>query len=357
MATLERQTHRVGASLEVREVEDLLGQLEAHREAPCAWHLDLSTTRHVQPLAGGRLAAAMRQMATEHLSVTLPPDEGGQRFRVLYRTGLLAAIAAHADELRGGDDELLARVRSDAQSYSAATNLIVFNRVDEGSAVVRKDRFASRLWAELSRHVPAARHGLAKDTQQALVEVGYEGVANIVDHAYARPLAEEGGRAALCMITWHKEIRASSDDRLGLSSYIERAQEELGDSLGWLAMALIDDGNGIPARQALDSEIYLDSAAVEEEALAEALEKGESVKLAAGDAALRGDPGWGLALMSYAVVAARGYGCIRTGREMVEVDAFSARLDWTLRPDRLAPLRGTVLEFILPVTDPQGTLL
>ena len=51
MATLEKQTHRVGASLEAGEVELLLGQLEQHREAPCAWHLDLSETRHVQPLA------------------------------------------------------------------------------------------------------------------------------------------------------------------------------------------------------------------------------------------------------------------------------------------------------------------
>ena len=72
---------------------------------------------------------------------------------------------------------------------------------------------------------------------------------------------------------------------------------------------------------------------------------------------MRGDPGWGLALMAHAVLDARGYGCIRTGREMVEVDPFSLRLDWTLHPDRLAPLRGTVLEFILPVVDPQGTLL
>ena len=244
MATLERQTHWVGASLEVRVVEDLLGQLEAHREAPCSWHLDLSATRHVQPLAGARLVAALRQMATEHLCVTLPPRRAAGASACSTEPVSLA-IAAHADEVKG-EDELLARVGGyvDPQGYSAATNLIVFNRVDEGSAVARKDRFASLLWAGLSRHVPAARRGLEIETQQALVEVGYEGIANIVDHAYARPFGEEGGRAALCMITWHKEISATGEDRLGLSSYIERTKEELGDSLGWLTMALIDDGNG-----------------------------------------------------------------------------------------------------------------
>jgi hypothetical protein len=358
MATLERQTHRVGASLEVKDVEKLLGELEDRREAPSAWHLDLSDTRHVQPLAGARLAAAVRQMATEHLSVALPPDENGQRFRVLYRTGLLAAIAAHASEVEGEGDELLAKVERDPQSYSTATNLIVFSRVDQGGLVGQKDRFASRLFGELARHLPGVGRSLAGSTQAALVEAGYEGIANIADHAYTRPFEGSPERTALCLLSWHKEISATSGDRLGLASFIEGTRGRISpDRLHWLQMTLIDDGNGIPARQAIDPEIYEEPLAVEEEVFAKALERGASVKLAAADAPLRGDPGWGLALIAEALTAAGGYGALRSGRQVVTLDPSSPRPGWTLHPDPLAPLRGTVLELILPVEDPQGTLL
>jgi hypothetical protein len=356
MATLERQTHRVGASLEVRAVEDLLGQIEAHRGAPCAWHLDLSATRHVQPLAGGRLAAAIRDLAGERLTVALPARQ--DRFRVLYRTGLLAAIAAHADDLDGDDDDLLERVGADPRAYLSSTNLIVFSRVDEGGLVGRKDRFASRLWTELAQHLPAVGRSLGASTQAALVEAGYEGIANIADHAYAKPFEGGAGRTALCLLSWHKQISAAADDRLGLSSYIERTRQWLSaDRLHWLQMTVIDDGNGIPARQAIDPEIYGESLAVEEEVFATALERGASVKLAAADAPLRGDPGWGLALIADALTAAGGYGALRSGRQVVTLDPSSASRGWALHPDPLAPLRGTVLDLILPVEDPQGQLL
>lgn len=357
MATLEKQTHRVGPSLQVGEIERLLALLSEQRDSPCAWHLDLSETRHIQPLAGARLAAAMKQLAHEHLSVTLPPDNGAQRYRVLYRSGLLAAIAAHASEV-DGEDRLLERVREDPHAYSGATNLIVFNRVDDGGLVVRKDRFASRLWTAMSRSLTSAEHALSKDTRAALVEVGYEGLANIADHAYTRPFENGVGRTAFCMMSWHQQISAAAEDRLGLASYIERARTGIGGpAVHWLHLVLVDDGNGIPARHALDPEIYAESIAAEETALAQALETGSSVKLTAADAPLRGDPGWGLSLIADALIAARGYGCLRTGRHLVEANAFAARQTWTLHPDPLAPLRGTVLEFVFPVEDPQGRLV
>lgn len=354
MATLERQTHCLARSLQVSEVEHLLFQIAGQREQPCAWHLDFSATHHVAPLAATRLAAAMRELASERLTVTLPSES--DRYRVLYRSGLLAAIAAYA-EIEGEDDGLLARVAEDPSAYAPATNLLIFNRVDRGTLAIDKDRFASRLWAELGRYLPPVRHSLARETRSALVEIGYEGIANIVDHAFTRPFQEEGERVALCLLSWHNEISASAGDQLGLAPYIERAERDLGEKLGWLSVAILDDGNGIPARQVLDPEIYAAPLAAEETALAEALERGSSVKLAAADAVVRGDPGWGLALIAHAVLAARGYGCLRSGREIVELDPFSPRLEWTLRHERLAPLRGTVLEFILPVANPQEKLL
>jgi hypothetical protein len=296
----------------------------------------------------------MREFAREGLTVTLPRES--ERYRVLYRSGLLAAIAAYA-EIEGEEDQLLSRVADDPTDYGSATNVIAFNGVDRGALAIDKDRFATRLWSDLGRHLPRVRQSLGRETRSALVEVGYEGIANIVDHAFTQPFEPEGDRVALCLLTWHNEVSASSDDQLGLASYIARTKREFGDNLSWLSFVILDDGNGIPARQALDAEIYRASLAAEETALAQALERGASVKLAAADAVVRGDPGWGLALISRAILAARGYGCLRTGRGIVELDPFSPRLEWNLRHERLAPLRGTVLEFILPVEDPQETLL
>jgi hypothetical protein len=298
----------------------------------------------------------MRALADERLTVLLPAPQ--ERFRVLYRTGLLAAIAAHATEVEGDDDGLLARVGRDPRAYQSATNLIVFSRVDQGGLVGQKDHFASRLFSELARHLPGVGHSLGTSTQAALVEAGYEGIANIADHAYTRPFEGSPGRTALCLLSWHKEISASAEDRLGLAPYIEGTRERVSpDRLRWLQMTLIDDGNGIPARQAIDADIYGESLATEEAVFARALERGASVKLAAADAPLRGDPGWGLALIAEALAAAGGYGALRSGRQVVTLDPYSARPGWVLHPDPLAPLRGTVLELILPVEDPQGRLL
>jgi hypothetical protein len=355
MATLERQTHRVARSLQVGEVEHLLSELAGTEVEPCAWHLDFSATRHVAPLAAARLSVAMRQLAQERLTVTLPA--GDHRWRVLFRSGLLAAIAAHASEIDGDGDELLARVAADPSAYGSATNLLVFNRVDRGTLAVDKDRCANRLWAGLGQYLPRLRHSLARETRAALIEVGYEGIANIVDHAFNRPFDDDRGRVAFSLMSWHAKISAEEEDDLGLADYIKRARNELGTGLSWLSVAIVDDGNGIPARQSLDPEIYEAGIPAEEEALAKALERGSSVKLAAGDAVVRGDPGWGLELIAGSVLDAGGFGSLRTGREVVELDPFSASRNWALRPDRLAPLRGTVLEFILPVVDPQERLL
>ena len=255
------------------------------------------------------------------------------------------------------ETQLLSRVAEDPGAYSPATNLLIFNQVDRGTLAVDKDRFASRLWSGLGRYLPRLRHSLARETRTALIEVGYEGIANIVDHAFNRPFDSDGSRVAFCLMSWHADISAGSEDDLGLADYIRRARAELGASLSWLSISIVDDGNGLPARQSLDPNIYEARIAAEEEALAKALERGSSVKLAAGDAVVRGDPGWGLELIAGSVLDASGFASLRTGREVVELNPFSASRNWTLRPERLAPLRGTVLEFILPVEDPQETLL
>jgi hypothetical protein len=357
MATLEKQEHRVGRSLKVAEVEALLAEVN-EKGSGCEWHLDLSQTQHAQPLAASRLAAALRAMATERLIVTLPVERRGERYRVLYRSGLLAAIAAHAEEVRGEPDDLLERVQSDPYAFTDAMNLVVFNRVDDGGLSLDKDHFASRLWSAMSKSLPKVEWRLPQKTRAALVEIGFEGVANVADHAFAAPFGGDwSGRAAFLLLSWQKDLTAAGKDQFGVSDYLKRAVKKFDDdNIRCLILTIVDDGNGIPARHSLDPHIYEEPLALEEKALASALEQGSSVKLNAADAPLRGDPGWGFSLIADALDKASGYGCLRTGRHLVEFDAFSARKEWTIRPDALPVLRGSVLALILPVPDVQERL-
>lgn len=358
MTTLEQIVYETGRSVGVGDVEALLAQASERASTPCEWHLDLGSTQHIQPLAGHRLAALLRELAGQRLKVTLPIPDGGARYRVLYRSGLVAAIAAHAHEVVGVQDESLERLIEEPHAELRSPNVLLFNRVDDGTLVLDKNRFAARLWAAMADSLPQLERRVNEATRAALIETGYEGVANVVDHAFRRPFDGRPERAAFCVLSWQSDMTANPDDTLGLKRYLDQANAELRrDGLRWLMLTIVDDGNGIPARQALDATIYSRPVAEEEEALATALRDGASIKLASADAEVRGDPGWGLSLLAGALEDARGYCCIRTGRQLVEIDAFAATHGWSLRPEVLAPLRGTVLQVVLPAEDPQLQLV
>lgn len=355
MTTLHKRTHTAHVSISASEVEHLIAQAAESATEPVEWHLDLSAAQHVQPLAGARLASCLGHLARHRLVVTLPPPGGGSRFRVLHRSGLLPAVADHAHEVVGEPDQTLERLRREPSATISVPNLLLFNRVDDGALVPDKNRFAARLWSAMGRALPAVERGLDRPTREALTEGGYEGIANVVDHAFGRPsTADPSRRIAFCMLTMQEELSANPDDPLGLAAYHAQAKRQLRQrNLRWFTMTVVDGGNGIPARHGLDAQIYDGPFAEEERLLAEALERGTSIKLAAGDAQLRGDPGWGLSLIANALEKARGYACIRTGRHLVELDAFASTRGWQLRPEVLAPLHGTVLQLLLPVEDPQ----
>lgn len=352
MATLQRLVHEARASLGVAEVEELLARAVERRHEPTAWHLDLHATRHVQPLAGPRLAAIIRELSRCRLKVTLPARR--ERYRVLYRSGLIAAVAAHAHEIVGEDDPTLDALRANPFIEIRSPNLLLFNRVDEAALVPDKERFAARLWGALKKSLPEFEIRLEAKTRAAVSEAGYEAVANVVDHGYTRPFEGSDPRAAFVLISWQEEISVNSDDPLGLAAYVEQARERLrADGLRWVMVTIVDDGNGIPARHSLDSEIYSAPLAEEEATLASALSPQGSVKLRARDAQLRGDPGWGLSLLADALKDASAYGCLRTGRQLIEADPFAAADRWIMRPQVLAPVRGTALQLVIPAEHPQ----
>jgi hypothetical protein len=352
MTTLQRLVHETRASLGVAEVEELLARTVEQRHEPTAWHLDLHATRHVQPLAGPRLAAVIRELSRYRLKVTLPARR--ERYRVLYRSGLIAALAAHAHEVVGEGDPTLDALRTDPFTEIQSPNLLLFNRVDEAALVPEKDRFAARLWAGLKKSLPEFETRLDSKTRAAVSEAGYEAVANIVDHGYTRPFEGSDARAAFVLVSWQEEITVKPDDPLGLAAYLEQARGRLRpDGLRWVMVTIVDDGNGIPARHSLDSGIYSAPLAEEEASVASALRPQESVKLRARDAQLRGDPGWGLPLLADALKDASAYGCLRTGRQLIEADPFAVADRWVFRPQVLAPMRGTALQLVIPAEHPQ----
>ena len=357
MTPLVLEERQAGSSLTVEWVEELLGTADDWTE-PTGWHLDLSATRHVQPFASHRLAACLRSLALHDLCVTLPAK--ANRFRVLYRGGLAAAIAAHATEIRGEADRTIERLRNNPFRLEAGANVLLLNRVDDGSWDLNKDHFGARLWKAIEEHLGKVEDALDPETHRAVIEAGFEAVANVADHAYGKPFEGSETRTAYCLLSWERDAETRRADVLGVGAYREKVLEHLADQneefdleqLGWFGMGIVDDGNGMAARHSLNREIYRGSIGVEEEALVDATADAATVKPRAGDARLRGDPGWGFSLMAKAVGAADGYIAIRTGRNLVEFDPFSVKSDWTLRPERLNVLRGTVLQILLPVVIP-----
>ncbi|MGI8413750.1 MAG: hypothetical protein ACR2QA_14930, partial [Solirubrobacteraceae bacterium] len=89
MTLAEALRHDFGGSVGVDEVEELLIRpLNADGCQP--WALDLSSCRNVEPGAGHRLGAALRRLATGHLTVLVPDPDGfsGQWFQTFTRSGI-----------------------------------------------------------------------------------------------------------------------------------------------------------------------------------------------------------------------------------------------------------------------------
>jgi hypothetical protein len=158
-------------------------------------------------------------------------------------------------------------------------------------------------------------------------------------------------------IRWYRTVSARNDQLGGLHSYIAAHHEGSGPTnviAGWMEIVVADDGVGIAARHAQTDESVMYSGATsdEDEALHDALESSATVKLRTLDAQLRGEPGFGTAIMADSLKTIKAYAALRTGRRLIEFDPWRHE-QFELHDAEFGWLPGTAVQVLLPVLDRQ----
>jgi hypothetical protein len=358
---LQRIEHAFGPSIAVDEVEQLLCRCNPGQDDEHSWSLDLSVVRNVQPGAGYRLGNAMRRWAVAELLVAVPPpgDFSGSWFQTFTRSGIGLALARHASLIRVGVDDVTEEIRAyyASKGDSSSTNYGVRTRLQTSALTPDIDRFAAE-FVRLARCVRFDVGTLRQSEQRALVGLVFEAVLNVVDHAYEEPWSELEPGLSYISVRHYETLSAKHGEQSGMSSYLSRAKQaavaDHQDICGWMELVVSDDGVGIPARQSRNPDIYLDSTAVEENALVKALKTNESIKLLTRDAVTVGEPGYGYAIIIDALARLGAHAALRTGRRLAELDGTLPGSDgFRLREPRLGWMPGTALHVVLPIRDPQ----
>ncbi len=362
MRTLTTRAHAFGSSVNTDEVERLLLAWPPQADVDAASMLDLSACRNVDLGAGFRLVNAMRRWALGRLEVTVAPeiDLGGHEwFRLFTRSGLAHAITTHAAVVHSGGQEITDALRAHLAGASRphANTCVMFTRLDAGAIAPSPDRFARILLDAIREYVPVVYDSVASADRRELTRLAHEAVINVVDHAFRSPWRDQGERLSYLSVRWYKTISAKNDELGGLRGYIAAHRDGLGASetlAGWMEIVVADDGVGVASRQSQSDESAVYAADVDEEdrALLEALESNATVKLRTLDAQIRGEPGYGMAIMLECLRATGAYAAVRTGRRLIEFDPW--RHDgFVLDEQEFGWLPGTAVHVVLPVLDPQ----
>jgi hypothetical protein len=362
VSTLTTRTHPFRHSVSLDEVEALLRSWSIDSDSDTETVLDLSEYRNVDIGAGMRLSNAMRRWATGRLVVLVPPDvdlHSSDWFRLFTRSGLGWAMAAHAIAVLSGDHDIAEDIRAyyAATSSSHASNCLMFHGIEDGALVPTQDRFVSTVLQGMRQHLSYAHEAIAPADRRSLARLAHEAVTNVVDHAFSAPWCEQGTPLGYLSVRWYRTISAKNDELGGLRSYIRAHREQLASTdtiAGWMEIVVADDGVGIAARQAQvdETNMYCGSISAEDEALHDALKSSSTVKLRTLDAQLRGEPGYGTAIMLECLKSIKAYAALRTGRCLVEFDPWRYQR-FELNAARLGWLPGTAMQMLLPVLAPQ----
>ena len=332
MSTLTTRTHPFRHSVGLDEVEALLGSWSIDSDSDTETVLDLSECRNVDTGAGMRLANAMRRWAAGRLVVLVPTDidlQSSDWFRLFTRSGLGWAIAAHAIAVHSGDQDIAEHVRGyyATTSSSHASNCLMFHGIEDGALVPTQDRFVSTVLQGMRQYLGHAHEAISPADRRSLARLAHEAVTNVVDHAFAAPWHEQGVPLGYLSLRWYRTISAKNDELGGLHTYIQAHHERLAPTdtiAGWMEIVVADDGVGIAARQAQvdEASMYSGSITAEDEALDGALQSSATVKLRTLDAQVRGEPGYGTAIILECLSSIKAYAALRTGRCLVEFDPW-----------------------------------
>lgn len=360
MTTLTQIRHDFQTSVGVDEVESLLVRVPAPERSAIEWILDFSRCRHVDPGAGFRLGNALQSWSRGRVLVLVPDleDFSGAWFRNFTRSGLGLSIAAHADEVTSQAQDVTDAVRDYYRGHrsTSTTNYAVESGIETGALIPSRERFGATFNMLLVRSMPRADRSLPHDDRMAVIQLAHEAVTNVVDHAFQLPWEGADEVVAYFSLRWYQTITSADASVGALADYIRAHRDQLDDNhaiAGWLEVVVNDDGVGVPARHSLDRDIYEGPVEHEDAALTDALSMASSVKLKARDAVVRGDPGYGMTIITAALRRLGAYAALRTGRRLVEFDPFREPAAFSIREETLGVMPGTTMHVLVPILDLQ----
>jgi len=363
MTTLSHREIDLGSAVSVAKVEAVLRDHPAD-QTPRAVDIDLSRCRLLPPGAGWRLGNAMSRWA-EHgqVAVTVPEpgDFSGEWFKTMTRSGVGLALGRFAREVKttsGADITALVRDYYEDAGSRSSTNYAVVVDLSETSLVEGLDAFTERL-GQMAARVGLDYGTLGSAARAALRQACFEGVENVLDHAFRSPY-DPVDRPMLSYFSlgFHRQVdrnRAPGDEFV---SYLKQLTSRLPTDRpqrGFVEVVVLDTGVGLAARQSQDEQIYDGPLATEVEYTRAALATAGTVKLEVGDSFVRGEPGLGY---SYILEGLRGlvaFATLRTGRCLITLDASApgGAASWQLTDQQLGYLPGTALHIVFPLISDQ----
>jgi len=325
--------------------------------------LDLSHCRAIDIGAGYRLGNLLRRLSSAgELTVQLPPEHYTEQtgspnlFHLFTRSGLGPAIARHAKVITSGNVD----VSSSLKEYYTRTlsrpsqNSVYIADAHLGAVDLEDEARFARLLTDLLRRVNVNVVTLDRRPLGDVIAFCFEATQNVLDHAAKSPLRDASSIFSYLALRYHAAASVPSEG--DFAGYVKRAGRELSATkpLHWLEIVVNDDGNGIPARQTQNPEIYWSSIQAEEEALGQALSH-SSVKIRAGDSKIRGSvAGLGFTRIRNSLRQLRAFASLRSGRCLATFDGLSTRRDefYLHRGGfglALGFMPGTAIQVVVPI--------
>src|ERR1051326_2002324 len=208
MSKQPRYQLSAGHGLNLERAEAFVESLGRDSELAGQIQIDLGACRHVDIGAGWRLGNALRRTKNNcHLTFLVPPikDFSGLWFQNFTRSGLGLAIATYADSVFSGAQNITSDLRKYYSSPKvidepvaglqeflwAAPNFCMVTSLHEGVLDPNESGEFYLLLHKLLRYVSFDVDVYPEDDLKCLIDMLFQSVQNVYDHAARRPLTSE----------------------------------------------------------------------------------------------------------------------------------------------------------------------
>lgn len=355
-----------GHGLNLERAEALVANLGNDPALRGSVDIDLAHCRHIDVGAGWRLGNALRRPGKNcrlRVAVPDPGDFHGYWFQNFTRSGLGFAISRYANVIIAEDQDVTARIKQYYASGSSRTkvadgleghlwdaqNFCMVTSLDRGIFSSEEVGDFSSVVLQLLRRVSFEPEAYAKEDISCLLDLLFQSVQNVYDHASKKPLAPKVNIFSYLSMRYYRQIDHAKSETQEFTGYLDglRSMPLSYDFVGFIEFVVNDDGVGMAARHSQSQDIYWGSIDQEAEAIGSALAAGNSVKPLSRDARIRGDSGFGMSRIEAALIRLRAFASLRTGRLEICLDPFRSK-SFSLKTIPLGYMPGTTLQVILP---------